>query len=209
MLHALDLKIRQMHEALNDLVNSDLTNLKVEHVALPGGYYHYVDFNEGQSEAQLANTASSLTANIASIKDHLKVWCTKSGATFEGNKLIASNQDVAIIYDLWNVNKHGVLNRPPRSGHMPRLENLRQSLGVSTGTSPGAFSVFTMDPKTGAIKTEAGGGGTITLSIDARVVDENGTLLGSFASMCERAATAWEKVLEAAGVSLPARPREG
>jgi hypothetical protein len=195
MLDALDLKIRQMHEALSNLVNPDLSRLKAEYVEIPGGHYCRLDFSEGQSNAQIANTASPLIANIASIKDHLKVWCAKSGARFEGDKLIDSNQDVAIIHDLWNVDKHAELKRPPRSGHVPKLVNLRQNLKLSTGTSAGSFAVFTMDPRTGEMRAHSGGGGTVTLSVDANVVDETGRPLGDFASMCDRAAASWEKTL--------------
>ncbi len=136
MLDVLDRKIRQMHLALGDLEKSDLSQLKSTVVEDKGGFYRELDFNQGQSDAQLANTAYLLISNIASLKDHLKAWCKKHRTNFEGDKLINGNVDVATIHDLWNIYyKHPEPNRAPRSGRIPRLENLRQDLKLSTGTS--------------------------------------------------------------------------
>ena len=49
MLKTLDLKIRQMHQALQNLVNPDLSGLTVEYGETPAVYYCQLDFNQGQS----------------------------------------------------------------------------------------------------------------------------------------------------------------
>ena len=79
MLDELDLKIRQMHQALSDLESTDLSRVKTEYAQTPWGEYYHIDVGEGRSDADLANAARLLIANIASIKDHLKDWCSKHG----------------------------------------------------------------------------------------------------------------------------------
>ena len=205
MLDVLDRKIRQMHLALGDLEKSDLSQLKTTVVEVNSGFYRELDFNQSQSDAQLANTADLLISNIAKLKDHLKAWCKKRGVKFEGDELIDGNLDVATIHDLWNIDKHAELNRTPRSGRIPRLDNLQQSLRLSTGTSANSSAVFMMDPRTGKMTAQTTGSGKITLSISADVVDENGERIGDFAKMCEDATSAWEETLSVAGVPIPPR----
>jgi len=205
MLELLDRKIRQMHAALGGLEESDLSSIAPERIITPHVYYLLVDFNQGTTEVGLANIASLLIANIACMKDHLKAWCAKNGKSFDGENLINTNKDVAIVHDLWNMDKHSDLNRPPRSGHRPKVQNLRQSLNLSTGTNAGSSTEVTIDSRTGRMKTERKGGGSVNLVINGDVVDEYGVLLGDIASICERATTAWEQTLSRAGVPVPAR----
>jgi hypothetical protein len=203
MIDVLDRKIRQMHAALSGLGTDDLSTIKPLIGEADGVYYTKVDFNEGADEIELANAATLLITNIASMKDHLKAWCTKQGVAFHGESLINSNQAVALVHDLWNIDKHAELSRPPRSGHTPKLQNLEKNLTVSSGTEAGGAAFFSMDPRTGKITTGTSGGGTVQLSLVAQVVDENGNILGDFNSICTQAVDEWAKALSAAGVKLP------
>lgn len=162
MIDVLDRKIRQMHAALAGLASSDLTTIKPQIGEGDGYYYAKVDFNQDADEITLANAASLLVANIASMKDHLKAWCKKQGVVFNGDALINSNRAVALIHDLWNVDKHAELTTPPRSGHRPRLLGLRKNLVISSGTSAGSGAFFSMDPRTGKVTTGTSGGGSLT-----------------------------------------------
>lgn len=204
MLDKLDLKIRRMHEALGGLEDADLTNLKPELFETQDAFYCELNFSQNQTEASLANTAGTLIANIASLKDHLKLWCNKNKRDFKGDELIDTNRDVAIVHDLWNIDKHAELDRKPRSGHTPRIENLRQSLNLSTGGVAGSSAMFSMDPRTGEMRSQTTGGAKITLSISGEVVSENGKALGDFATICETASDSWKRTLIAAGISIPA-----
>lgn len=189
MIDVLDRKIRQMHAALAGLATDDLSTIKPQFGEVSGIYYMKVDFNEGTDEIALANTASLLITNIASIKDHLKVWCTRQG--------------VALIHDLWNIDKHAELNKTPRSGHTPKLHGLRKNLTLSTGTAAGAGAFFSMDPHTGKISVGTSGGGAVQLALAAQIIDENGNVLGDFTSICTQAVDEWAKALSLAGVQLP------
>jgi hypothetical protein len=203
MIDILDRKIRQMHAALAGLATDDLSTIKAQFGETDGSYYTKVDFNQDADEIALANAASLLITNIASMKDHLKVWCTRQGVPFHGDALINSNQAVALIHDLWNIDKHAELNKPPRSGHTPKLQDLRKSLTLSAGTAAGAGAFFSMDPRTGKITTGTSGGGAVQIALVAQIIDENGNVLGDFTNICTQAIDEWAKALSAAGVQLP------
>jgi hypothetical protein len=204
MLDKLDLKIKQMHKALGGLKQSDLSTVKPEVISSEQVLYVSVDFKQGHTEEGLANIASLLIANIASIKDHLKVWCDKNNVSFKGENLINRDRNVAHVHDLWNIDKHATLNRKPRSGHLPHIQGLNQMLSVSTGAAAGSSSLFTMDMN-GKMKAQTTGSGSVNLAITGQVVNANGDLLGDFGDICEKATTAWEQELKQAGVPIPVR----
>lgn len=205
MTDLLDRKIRQMHEALDGLGEADLSTIKTEHSVSGNRYYCGVDFSQGRTEAGLANIASLLIANIACMKDHLKAWCSKNNKSFEGDKLIKNDRNVAIVHDLWNIDKHAELDKLPRSGHLPKLQDLHQSLNLSTGPKAGNSTILTFDPKTGEMLINTNDGGSAQLLIRGQVIDEHGILLGDFTDICEKATAAWEQALKLAGVTIPVR----
>jgi hypothetical protein len=203
MIDELDSRIRRIHHALGQLEDRDLSQITPFRGVTADGYFYFgVDFSQGTTEEGLANLASLTIANIASIKDHLKLWCASHSANFEGERLIDTNRDVAIIHDLWNLDKHGRLNRPPRSRHCPKIQNLARGMNMSTGSAPGSYAFFTLDPATGQMRMEAPGG-EIKLVITGDVVNEYGEPLGDLATICNSATDAWEQALLRAGVSLP------
>ena len=203
MCDTLDLKIRQMHAALAGLTVGDVSTIRSQIISAERCVYAMVDFNQNSDPIALANAASLLIANIASIKDHLKSWCKKQNVQFQGDALFNSNMAVALVHDLWNTDKHAELSSRPRSGHKPRLKNLRTALRISAGTAPGAFALFQMDPRTGQPTTSTSGGGSVQLALVAEVVDESGNELGDFTLICTQAVEAWSNALSAAGVPLP------
>ena len=200
MLDILDRKIRQMHEALGQLQNSDISSVKSEEERTGTRYYCKVDFSGGKSDAELANVATLLVANIACIKDHLKSWCKSADRVFEGDALIDSDINVAIVHDLWNIDKHAELDKAPRSGCIPKIKDLHQSLRLSTGKQAHSISPDDMYIQTGLRLV---GSGSATLAISGSVVDENGKTLGDFSDICEKAVVSWEKALLRAGVPIP------
>lgn len=203
MSDMIDTKIRQMHAALRNIGTTDLSELQVELGA--NGIHHYakVDFNKNSDPIALANAASLMIANIASLKDHLKLWCKKNSSQFRGEDLINSNRSVALIHDLWNIDKHAELSNPPRSGIHPKLQGLSTALVISAGMQEGGGAFFTMDPRTGQINSGASGGGSVQLSLSAQITDPTGAVLGDFVQICSEAAEAWLKELSTAGVPLP------
>jgi hypothetical protein len=203
MIDTLDRKIRQMHAALAGLATDDLSAIQPQITSEDGYVYTKADFNRNSDPIALANAASLLIANIASIKDHLKLWCKKQNMPFQGDALINSNVAVALVHDLWNTDKHAELNTPPRSGHKPRLKDLKTVLSISAGAAAGGGAFFSMDPRTGKVTTGTSGGGTVQLALNAKIVDDVGNVLGDFTQTCAQAVEAWSDALSTAGVSLP------
>jgi hypothetical protein len=156
-----------MRHALGITRDEDLSKVHVQHFGSTGSRGLMVDFNQGRSPTDLEHDVFALIASIASIKDHLKLWCRQNGKGFNGEKLIDSNIDVAIVHDLWNTDKHATLNKPPRSGKRPSLTDLKQSLRVSTGTTSGSFSGVRLDPHTGKLEPFSSDGGLHRLVVDA------------------------------------------
>ncbi len=197
-------KIKQMHAALDALRSADLSKVPSPSYEIDGTHiYCRVDFNKDSDPIALANAAQLLTANIASIKDHLRAWCKKNGKHFAGDECINSNKSVALIHDLWNVDKHAELSHPPRSGITPRLRSLATSLQISAGTQAGGAAFFSMDPRTGKMTSGTTGGGSVSLILTAEIVDEAGHVHGDFFQTCEAAIDAWHLELKKAGVNLP------
>lgn len=202
MLDTLDRKIRQMHAALNSIATEDLSRITLQMESGATYVSMKVDFNSHSDPIELANAATLLIANIASLKDHLKVWCRLKGVTFNGDALINSNNSVALIHDLWTVDKHAELTSNPRSGSVPELRDIRLALVMSAGTEAGSGVFFSMDPFTGKVSTGSSGDGSVKVSLTAQVVNKSGTILGELSSLCTEAVAAWEKEFAAVGVTV-------
>lgn len=202
MLDTLERKIKQMHAAMGAMSSSDVLAVVPEVVETATYRSIGVDFNKNADPIELANAASLLVANIASLKDHLRAWCKLNSVNFTGDKLINSNMAVALVHDLWNVDKHGVLNSAPRSGITPRLVRLRKTLSISSGTGAGCGASYKIDPLTGKAILQTIGGGSAAIVITGQIVDEFGAVKADFLTTCVEAVEAWEHVIADAGVVI-------
>lgn len=198
-------KIRQMYKALEEMqitdkVSSMKTDLKYN--AVRGGSFS-IDFSEGADTPTAENRASQLIAAIACLKDHLKVWCAKENKPFTGDKLIDSNREVAIVHDLWNLDKHGKVDRS-RSKLYPRLAESPSSslvLKAEERTPRPKFQLYVPifgGPVGPRMRFHEGA----SVRIVARVVDKDGNYLGDFEATCEKAVAAWEVEFKKLGLTL-------
>jgi len=202
MLEIIDKKLRQMHAALKAISTEDLSEFKPQIDRSSSYISMKVDFNENSDPIELANAASLLIANIASLKDHLKVWCKSKELLFKGDLLIDSNIAVALIHDLWNVDKHAELTSKPRSGVQPILKDIHRSLVMTAGTEVGSGVMYSIDPRTGKVTTSSSGSGQIKVAINAIVADAQGNVLGEFSALCEEAVDAWQKGFASVGIHI-------
>ncbi len=187
---------------MGQMRTEDLSDVTADIRADATCFYVGYDFSGGASDAELANDASLCIANIACLKDHLKAWCKANGKPFDGDVLIDSNLDVAIIHDLWNRDKHYEL-KWSRSKLYPEVRNIIRAAQLSTLAQAGSWVTITVDHQTGRLKTQ--GDGKVELVIDADVVDFSSTRVGSLLETAERTVAAWEQALTAAGVNIPPR----
>jgi hypothetical protein len=186
-------KLQQMYAALRGMELTDkLGTIKPEVKRVGNQDVRVFDLNQAADRANAANQVSLLLNNIACLKDHLKAWCNKNGKPFTGEDLINNNRDVAIIHDLWNLDKHAELNRRSRSGLSPRF----QSPPVAAIVPKGSSIVIDFKMVDGRLQGQA------NLRIAAIVVDEHGNSLGSLEDIAQRAVTAWEAEFVGIGVTL-------
>jgi hypothetical protein len=198
----LTLRLKQMHAALAATKSSDLSGIEVRVSQTSTFVGIEIDFTSGADAVDLANQATLLTNNVASLKDHLKIWCGRNGAEFRGDALINSNKSVALIHDLWNVDKHVEL-RTPRSGSRPALRNLRTTFVLSSGEEPGSSVRMTLDMRSGTWIKQTRGGGDAGFALTGEIVDGNGAVVGEYLDTCKQAISAWEATLRTAGVAVP------
>lgn len=119
------------------------------------------------------------------------------------DKLINTNRSVALVHDLWNIEKHAELSSAPRSGHIPKVVAVATALTISADTGAGAGALYSMGPRTGKVNTGTTGAGKVQLALVAKIVDEKGITLGDFTQFCTEAAEAWSVALKTAGVPQP------
>jgi hypothetical protein len=198
-------KIGQMYKALDEMqITEKLSSIKADfkNTAGRGGSFS-MDFTTGADAPTAANRASQLTANIACLKDHLKVWCARRNKPFTGDTLIDSDREVAIVHDLWNLDKHGELGRS-RSKLYPRLAEPPSSslvLKAEARTPKPRFELF-VPIFGGAIGPRMRIHDGASLRIVARVVDKDGNHLGDLEAICEKAVAAWEAEFRKAGLTF-------
>lgn len=194
-------KLQQMYSALSRVISDDVSKIGTTTDVTNEFTTIRLHIDKDSNETQLRNEAETLTAHIASLKDHLKAWCKKNNRVFNGEKLINNNRSVAIIHDLWNVDKHAELNKDPRSGHTPELIDLCVAVRTTTVGHEGNDAAISMSPNQIWFE-QTNENSQLQIVLYAKVVDEHGIKIGEYSDLCVKAIDAWEDGLIAAGVLL-------
>lgn len=201
MFGGLEEKCDQALAAMGQLAEKDFSKVIVQREESLFRRSVFVSFSGDLTQSELQNSVTILVANIASLKDHLKTWCRQNSSNFDAETVLNQCHEAALVHDLWNSDKHGGLDRLPRSGITPKVAGLRKALVLSSGTTAGSSAFFTMDPRTGKMEMGGtGGGGSVTHKITGRVVDEHGNHVGELEDICEKALVAWVAAMKSAGV---------
>jgi hypothetical protein len=116
---------------------------------------------------------------------------------------MAETYTLRAMHDLWNSDKHGRYDWPSRSKPDPQLTGLRRAFRLTGGSSGGSAKMIFSFGGRPTVKQATEGDGDASIVITGQVVDKDGTLIGRFEDICERAAAAWEIELRSSGVSLP------
>ena len=169
-------------------VTEKLASIRPARVDSAGRFAATFDFTKIEKPATAANRVSTLVSNIASLIDNLHVWCRKNGKSETGDQLINSDRDVAIIHDLWNMDKHAELNRPSRSGLSPRLQPAHTTLEFKVTTSE-ETPLITIPVVGGPIQAH----GDANVRITESMVDKDGNSLGDLEPICLRAVAACKR----------------
>jgi hypothetical protein len=201
---AIEQKLAQLYAALAEMKITDkLASMKPTTTVVDGRTVSSWDFTKIESPATAANRVSLLLHNIACLKDHLHTWCTKNNKSKTGDHLIDSNRDVAIIHDLWNLDKHAELNRPSRSGLSPRLQQPAHTTLERRITTTEETLIFAVSLSNGGqLQPVEGANAKVT----ATVIDDAGNTLGDLDSISLRAVAAWEAEFIKAGFKIVPPP---
>ncbi len=197
MIDALQLKLRRMRAALEHQRAVDLSTATVEWNEL--GDFRF-DPSGGMTDAELSNAAHSIIYSTAYCKDALKDWCRAIGVPFHGESLINSNKSVSIVHDLWNLDKHHVLDKPPRSGFTPRIGPIYVAMTITSDPQTGMAMVLVTPNADGMPSIEFEG--SPKLNLRAAVLDEQGNNLGQLVQICTEAADAWEQAFKDAALPV-------
>ncbi len=194
-------RIRRMHSAIGETVESDMTQLPATIVQNNVIFGVIQDFRGNKTREQFENTLHLLIDLIASLEYHLRRWASHNG--HEPNKVtdfFHKSPPLQIVHDLWNSEKHG----PPRegegrSGCNPRLENVCRVMKLSTQAKPGSLVGMTMGP--GGIPV-IHGNGNAAAAITADIIAADGTLIGDADFILSRAVGDCENLMKLFGIDL-------
>lgn len=199
ILQLLTQRLNQMHAALGALSQNDLSNFKPK-TEITNAFVR-TEFHFGSELVDLQNQASLVIESLGRLKDHFKKWLLENGMTGKiSEDVVNKNPSVAIIHDLWNVEKHVELRDPSRSGYEPKLVIHERGLVVGRGNALDSEIRFILDTFTGDFWLEKQGDACIRLN--AEVLDEHGNVLGDFEDICIIAAGVWQAEMRAAGLQI-------
>ncbi len=104
-------RLQQVYAALGATCSADLSKSKTTTTVSATSITIRLQFSDGRDTLELTNALESVISNIACIKDYFHQWCNANGVAKTGDALIDANRDVALVHDLWNTQKHGVLKK--------------------------------------------------------------------------------------------------
>lgn len=196
----LNRRVRRIREAMGAMVENDMTKLPASVITTPHSISLTQDFAGGRSSESTENTAHTLIANVASLRDHLITWAEANGHTKdEVYDAMRNSEPLKIMADLWNKDKHGAPLRKPWMPSTVSLVNVRTRLRLSTGAEAG--SAVTLRLGHGGVLKKSGKGSAEAV-VHGDVVDEHGSRLGELSDIARCAIRDWERLLQGFGVRL-------
>jgi len=191
-------RIQRIYAALGAVEETNLEKLKATVIDTPTVVG--IDFDpQGEfTEADLSNFAYSLIHNIATLRDHVRIWAAHNGQDKEKvNETMNSSLALLIVGDLSNYDKHGTLRPGDKglSGKFPRLVEIRRVLELTAQAGSGVAMTFATDGT-----PRIAGSGSARAVITGDIVDKNNYILGDFLEIANEAMEAWEQLLTEFGI---------
>jgi hypothetical protein len=192
-------RVSRIYAAVGAVQESDISKFKPKVINDRSRVGYYQDWMGELNDADVANFAVSLITNIASLEYHLKKWADRQGYDKSiVDKAFANSQELKIIHDLWNNDKHGYPPRQPsKSGLSPRVDKFCRIVRMTTAAQKGSAIRLTFN-KQGIPQT--GGSGTATVIITGDILDKDDNRIDDFYSIALKAIEAWERVLNTFGI---------
>ncbi|MBU2536487.1 MAG: hypothetical protein ABIK32_01390 [Chloroflexota bacterium] len=140
-------RINRIFAAVGAVQETDISKFKPKVIKDGHRVGFYQDWMAELNDADVANFAISLINNIASLEYHLKKWADRNGQDKTiVEKAFANTQELKIIHDLWNNEKHGYPPRKPsKSGLCPRVDKFNRILQMTTKPEKGSSMRLTFN----------------------------------------------------------------
>ena len=151
--------------------------------AFENGEVHKYILNGVKSSEEIEDDIANAFHWLWSLKDHIKKL-TQGGKQFELQ--VNANPYLVICADLANGEKHGGLDRTPRSGKKPKLGRLKYQIPQAAigQLSFGAFDV----------KIDVNNAHLVILEMP--ILDEADNLIGDAFEYLEKCINAWEAIID-------------
>ncbi len=169
--------------------------------------YHQ-DFRGGRTQEQLEIDAATIINEIMGIRDRTKKWLIASaGNAARVDDFIKSDMAVALVHDLANTEKHGELDRPPFSGHRPKLLPVDRVMAniydpvTKTYARASQFWGPAINNQTGQLANKGGSTG-MEVVLHCDIQDESGNKIGELNKVLADAIHSWEQFLKSLGLTL-------
>ena len=154
----------------------------------------------GLTDEELSNIAHSLIHNIANLQGHLQKWARQNEKEVSNvNKAFSNSNELKIIQDLSNNDKHGY---PPRdgghSGIAPKIKQFTRGMQLTTPEGGGTLALA-FDAKG---KPRVIGKGDAAVVISGEIIDRDGNTAGNLHSIAKKAISDWEDLLKEFGLKV-------
>ena len=197
----LTLRIQRIYEAIDAVVETDMSKLKPKIIKDGKRIGVYQDFTGGRSDAEVENNAHILIYNVANLKDHLRKWADNNGKDKgKVNAAFRSSQALKIIKDLSNNDRHGY--DPSKKGNSrksPRIEKISTVMQMTTKSEKGSVMSLKLDQQGRPVIT---GSGNAKVIITGDILDRNGNKIGDLYNTVLEGVEVWEGVLGDFGVTI-------
>lgn len=166
------------------------------------------DFRGNDSEEKCYLAIMSIVDIIVGLRDRTKAWLKKNaGDPNQVDDFIGMHDQVAIVHDLGNLDKHGSVGRKPLSGKQIQLRNVGRAMVLKydpvTGrfATKGEFIGQAFNPATGQLSGEVTSS-NVEITLVGNIVDEGGDLISQIPRTLPQALYDWEQFLASLGIKL-------
>jgi hypothetical protein len=190
-------RLKRLHAAVGATNEFDLGKFGPKVSAT--GFYQ--DFTGGLAPEEIENLAHSAISHVAHLDNHLRRWAKANGKDLAiVRDEISKSGPLALLQDLANIEKHGPERGKGRSDKSPKLVEVERVLRLETGTKAGSGVFVTFHPTGPTVR--ASSGGTVSVVIDGRIVDQGGGTIADLHDTLSKAVEDLERLAQLLSVPL-------
>lgn len=166
------------------------------------------DFRGEDSEEECYLAIMSVVDMIVGLRDRTKGWLKRNGLDSRiVDEFIETHDQVAIVHDLANLNKHGSVGRKPLCGKQIELKDVGRAMVLKYDPVSGKFATKgefigqAFNARTGEISGDATST-NVEVTLVANIVDQDGNLISQIPKALPQAIYDWEQFLLSLGLQV-------